>query len=243
MTDLHTHILPEMDDGAKNVEMSLELLEMETKQGVDTVVLTPHFYRDREEPEHFIARRAAAMQKLEAAMAGLPAERRLLLPELHLGAEIAWVPNLAEWPELSRLCLGSSRYFLLELPSRPWTDQLINQLYELSGRTGLVPVLAHIERYLKTQKQQHVDALLDLGVPVQVSAEPLLHTMQRGAVLRLLRERKAQLIASDAHDPVSRPPNLGRALSEVGRRLGRGKASSLAARCDDIIAQTPEAVI
>ena len=48
MTDLHTHILPEMDDGAESVEMSLDMLRMERDQGVDAVVLTPHFYRDRE---------------------------------------------------------------------------------------------------------------------------------------------------------------------------------------------------
>ena len=53
MTDLHTHILPGMDDGAKTVEDSLAMLRMEYDQGVDTVVLTPHFYRDRENPKHF----------------------------------------------------------------------------------------------------------------------------------------------------------------------------------------------
>ena len=64
----------------------------------------------------------------------LPEEEHKALPRLALGAEIAWVPNLAEWPELPRLCLGTSRHFLLELPFRPWTDQLINRLYELPGR-------------------------------------------------------------------------------------------------------------
>ena len=64
----------------------------------------------------------------------LPEEEHKALPRLALGAEIAWVPNLAEWPELSQLCLGASRHFLLELPFSPWTDQLINRLYELPGR-------------------------------------------------------------------------------------------------------------
>ena len=58
MIDLHTHILPGMDDGAKDVKTSLALLRMESAQGVGTVVLTPHFYRDREEPQHFLTRRA-----------------------------------------------------------------------------------------------------------------------------------------------------------------------------------------
>ena len=227
MTDLHTHILPGMDDGAKDVETSLTLLRMEAAQGVDTVVLTPHFYRDREEPSHFLARRAEAAKTLADALVALPEEERKAIPQLALGAEIAWVPNLAEWPELPRLCLGASHHFLLELPFRPWTDQLINQLYELPGRTGLTPVIAHIERYLKNQKSQHIEAVLSMGVPVQVSAEPLLHPLWRGAVLRLLRERKAQLLASDAHSPEARPPNLGAAMDVVRRRLGDSKADSL----------------
>ncbi len=170
----------------------------------------------------------------------LPEEEHKALPRLALGAEIAWVPNLAEWPELPRLCLGTSRHFLLELPFRPWTDQLINRLYELPGRTGLTPVIAHIERYLKNQKSQHIEAVLSMGVPAQVSAEPLLHLTQRGAVLKLLRERRAQLIASDTHDPHSRPPNLGDALAVVRRRLGDGKADSLAARSGEILTHPSE---
>jgi len=60
LTDLHTHILPGMDDGARNVAMSLAMLEAERAQGVDTVVLTPHFYREREDAERFLQRREAA---------------------------------------------------------------------------------------------------------------------------------------------------------------------------------------
>lgn len=82
--------------------------------------------------------------------------------------------------------------------------------------------------------------MLALGVPAQVSAEPLLHLTQRGAVLKLLRERRAQLIASDTQDPHSRPPNLGDALAVVRRRLGDGKADSLAARSGEILTHPPE---
>ena len=78
MTDLHTHILPGVDDGAKAPEESLEMLRMERDQGVDTVVLTPHFYRDRERPEHFLKRRRAAGEALRDALMALPEEE---LPE------------------------------------------------------------------------------------------------------------------------------------------------------------------
>ena len=93
-----------------------------------------HFYRSK---VRILARGTGC--PVCAGRVVLPEEERKTLPRLALGAEIAWVPNLAEWPELSQLCLGASRHFLLELPFRPWTDQLINRLYELPGRTGLTP--------------------------------------------------------------------------------------------------------
>lgn len=239
MTDLHTHILPGLDDGARDPETSLALLRMEAAQGVDTVVLTPHFYRHHEQIQHFLKRRDRAARTLTDALMALPEEERQTLPGLELGAEIAWAPNLAQWPELPQLCLGSSRCFLLELPFYPWTDQLINQLYELPGSTGLTPVLAHIERYIKNQKPQHLEAVLSLGVPVQVSAEPLLHLTQRGPVLRLLRENRAQLVASDAHSLTTRPPNLGDALAVIRRKLGEAKAAAIAAQGGAILSSPP----
>lgn len=240
MTDLHTHILPSMDDGARDVDTSLAMLRMEAEQGVGAVILTPHFYRDREDIPHFLRRRTKAARTLAAAITALPEDERRALPQLALGAEIAWRPNLAEWDELPRLCLGEGKHFLLELPFEPWTDQMIRQLYELPGRTGLTPVIAHIERYLDHQRSQHIEAVLALGVPVQVSAAPLLHALRRGPVLRLLRGGSAQLLASDAHGADTRPPNLGAAMEVVRRRLGNGKADSLAARSDAFFPCQPE---
>ena len=57
MTDLHTHILPGMDDGAKDAQMSIAMLRAQRDQGVDTVVLSPHFYGDREDVDRFLRRR------------------------------------------------------------------------------------------------------------------------------------------------------------------------------------------
>ena len=147
MTDLHTHILPGMDDGAKTPEESLQMLRMERDQGVDTVVLTPHFYRDRERPEQFLARRRASAEALRDALMALPEEEIRTMPRLILGAEVAWVPNLPDMPELSRMCMGRSKYLLLELPFSAWSDPLFRQLRELMDRTGVTPVIAHVERY------------------------------------------------------------------------------------------------
>lgn len=227
MTDLHTHILPGMDDGAPDADASLALLRMEAAQGVDTVALTPHFYRDRESAERFLARRARAVEQLRRAIEALPEPERAALPRLIPGAETAWAPGLASEPLLPQLCLGESRNLLLELPAAPWTRQMLRELYELPGRTGLTPVFAHLERYLPGQDPRLVGELLELGFPVQLSAAPLLRPLRRGALLRMIRSGSAQLLASDAHNAASRPPDLAPALAVVRRRLGDETAAAL----------------
>jgi len=215
MIDLHTHILPGMDDGAKTTAESLAMLRLQREQGVSAVVLTPHFYRDRERPETFFHRRKVCMERLLAALPeGEP------LPRLILGAEVTWMPNLCDWEELPQLCIGSTGNMLLELPFTPWTDSMVNQLYDLMGRTGITPVLAHLERYLRTQRREMVEAVLSLELPVQLSSDVLLHAMTRGSALRLLKNGQAHLLASDCHRCEKRKPSLGPAMDVVRKKLG-----------------------
>ncbi len=238
MTDIHTHILPGMDDGAVDVETSLSMLRAQCRQGVDAVILTPHFYRRREHISQFLARRRASAQRLAEALMALPKDEARALPRLALGAEVAWFPNLADSEDLDRLTLGASRCLLLELPFQPWTEQMLRQLYELPGRTGLTPILAHLERYFKGQKPQYIEAVLELGFPVQVSAAPLAHPLQRGTVLRLLRQRQAWYMASDSHNLTDRPPDLAEGLAVARRKLGDSVADALIQKGDELFRLT-----
>ena len=114
---------------------------------------------------------------------------------------------------------------------------MINQLYDLPGRTGLTPVIAHIERYIKDQPERKIEEIFSLGVPIQVSAEPFLKTFQRGKVLKLLKDERVQLIASDAHNTASRPPNLGDAMGIVRKKLGTMAADAIAEYSDSLLLQ------
>ncbi len=235
MTDLHTHILPGVDDGAKDPEESLKLLSLERAQGVDTVVLTPHFYRDREKAESFLHRRAEAMLVLEERLAQLSPNEREALPKLRLGAEVAWWPNLAGCEQLPELCIEGTKNLLLELPFSPWSEQMIKRIYDLMGRTGVTPVIAHLDRYLKTQRAELIRGVLELGVPVQMSGDALLHLLTRGTPLKLLRQKQAHLIASDCHHISRRVPNLGDAMKTAEKKLGKDRAAEMM-RCADLLA-------
>ena len=235
MTDLHTHILPGMDDGSRSPEMSLELLRREAAQGVDTVVLTPHYYRERENSGHFLERRAAAMERLEEAIAALPEEEWGKLPRLVLGAEVAWVPNLLDCSRLRELCYTGTDAFLLELPMTPWYDGLFAQLMDLMNATGLTPVIAHIDRYWHSQKPERLRELLSLGLPTQLSAEMLLRFSTRGTALKYLQSGRAQLLMSDCHDPKNRRPNLRDGLAAAEKKLGADFRTRLEENTDDLL--------
>lgn len=83
MIDFHTHILPGIDDGAKSLEESLSLLKMEQEQGVDTIVLTPHYFHERQSLDAFLQQRNTAYEQLRHA-----AEREKISINFHLGAEV-----------------------------------------------------------------------------------------------------------------------------------------------------------
>lgn len=220
MIDLHTHILPGMDDGAPDVQISLELLQQQLAQGVDTVALTPHFYRTKEHISEFLQRRTNAMAELTSATKGRPC------PHLVLGAEVAWMPGMADWPELEELCYTGTKNLLVELPFIPWQDELFRQLYSLEGRRGITPVLAHVERYADSQSKKQFRALLELGFPMQISGSFLTRFSRRRLALRLLQYPGSVLI-SDCHDPNYRPPILQKAMAVVEKKSGADMVNEL----------------
>lgn len=228
MTDLHTHILPGMDDGATDFTTALTMLQMQRQQGIDTVALTPHFYRNRERTSDFLSRRKNAWDAFRRSLEGET------VPQLLLGAEVAWVPGMSEWQELEELCYENTRVLLVELPFTPWSDELFRQLYSLLGRRGVTPMIAHLDRYFGWQKRQKIDQLLDLGFPVQVSSAALMQMMQRSKAIRLLCEYDSVLI-SDCHNVNSRPPNMGTAMKLLNKKLGVQMADRIAFATDEAL--------
>lgn len=213
--------------------MSLELLRTERDQGIQTVALTPHFYRDQETPDQFLKRRSRAVAELHRAIRALPTHEQSSLPRMLLGAEVAWVPNMADWPELPLLCYAGTRYLMVELPFHGWRNQIFQELYDLMGRTGLTPVIAHVDRYFE-KKQEYLDQLYSMGLPMQISAQALEERGTRKQALRLMEQGAAQLIISDCHRPNTRPVNLAPAMSIVRKKL-KDRAEDLFAATDELV--------
>lgn len=234
MTDLHTHILPGMDDGARDVSESISLLRMLRTQGVDTVALTPHFYRHKETPEHFLKRRRKAMAELEDTLAKLPEKEQTSFPQLLIGAEVAMAPNMADWEELPQLCIGQTRSLLLELPVAPWTGQMMNELYNLISYGGVTPVIAHLDRYFKYQRREMIAEVLNMGVPVQISADALTGWFDRRRILSMIQKRGDWLIASDCHRVDSRPPMMQQAIAILEKKLDTQRVDRMLLLADEL---------
>ena len=235
MTDLHTHILPGMDDGSPDVETSLAMLRAQRDQGVDTVALTSHFYRSHERPSSFLRRRLEAMEQLEDALRGLDPAERDSLPRLVLGSEVAWVPHMDEWPELEQLCYEGTKYILLEPSFRTWHESFLREVYDFMNQTGLTPVIAHIDRYYRRQPREMVEALFRMGIPIQLSAEELLHFSTRGKAMGLLKDRRTRILISDCHNTTDRRPNMGDGLVVVRKKLGEEGVRSVGRHTDGIL--------
>lgn len=228
MTDLHTHILPGMDDGAQSVNEAVEMLRIQMQQKVDAVALTPHYYGRRESVEEFLARRNFAYKKLKKAIGEEDC------PRLILSSEVEWLPDTLEWPGLEKLCYKGTNMLLVELPIIAWTDDLYQQLYTLETRRGIMPVIAHIDRYFDCQKSRDIGQLVELGYPIQISAEAILNRATRKKALTLM-EISDGLLISDCHNLTDRAPNTEQAMHIVRKKLGKYRAAELTAFTDDIL--------
>ncbi len=213
MFDLHTHILPGMDDGAPDMKTALQMLVMEAKQGVKTVALTPHFYRSREHIPDFLKRRANSMERLQNVL------KNVKHPQLILSAEVACVPGIADWPELEQLCYAGTKILLVEPPVTPWNEEMFHQLYAIECRRGITPMIAHIDRFFETQTKDRIEQLLEMGFPIQVSTASLLRFRGRSRAVKLFSDNDAVLV-SDCHNTTTRPPNLDAAAQVLAKKLG-----------------------
>ena len=185
--DLHAHILPGADHGCRDRETAQAQLALIAANGTDAVVATPHFYPHRDNIAAFLTRRAAAVERL----------RRCTLPpalQVLLGAEVQVCEGLDEMEELEALCIQGTKVILLEMPHIKWSARLLSTVLAI-GERGLVPVLAHIDRY----PAREIGKLLEKGVLAQLNAEAFEGFFSRRRAMRYLKGEGVVAFGSDLH--------------------------------------------
>lgn len=200
LTDYHCHILPGIDDGSRNTEMSLEMIRMMRKQGVERIVATPHFYAHREKSvARYLEKRQMAFEKLVSADSSCG--------EIFLGAEVAIEHDISQLEGIEKLRMGNSDYILLELPYGPFSPWLLEEIQAVAIETGYTPVIAHINRYLDYYNKRELEAVLQVRAVFQFNNEAFTTWGQRRFVKSLIKEGYPYVFGSDAHNVDNRKPD------------------------------------
>ncbi len=227
--DIHAHILPAVDDGAKNIDESLSLLRMLKKQNVGAVAVSPHFYPRKE--NSVVEYRA----RIEAAYSRLLEHADGSLPEIFLGCEVHFFSGMSHFSDIDKLCIGNSKYILIELPYRQITYSMANEIIELNLNHGLIPILAHIERYRNFRGFEHILRLISDGFALgQINAYSLMEVRARRTTRKLIKNGFVSFIASDCHSVDDIPPRIEEALKLVEKKLGGQILSELKANSEGL---------
>lgn len=210
MIDLHTHILPHIDDGAKDSSVTAEILRKEVEQGVKTVVFTPHYYCKKRTPEQFVEKRARMFEHIQP-----------LIPEnlsVRLGCELHFTGlNMPEFEELCKLAIEGTKYILLEFPfTTAWSGELLDKVNEFIEETEYRPIIAHIERYREVQKNPaYASVLVDMGCLLQVNADSFLDKRDKKLAFALLEHGLVHCLGTDSHDAELRSPKYTEAKAAI----------------------------
>jgi len=210
MIDLHCHILPELDDGARSIGDSVAMARQAWEDGIEAVCATPHIRHDHDVHIPEIAARVAALQgTLEVERVPV---RILPGGELAQSAAIALTPE-----ELHCVSLGGAGgWVLLEPAPGPLGDELTAVVDHLAG-LGARLIVAHPERHAGADLHERLTALAAQGCLIQWTAEFVLHAKPGDLVLRYAKDGLVHLLASDSHSALAgRPVRLSESFTRVG---------------------------
>lgn len=222
--DLHTHILPALDDGAKTLAAAVAMARMAVADGITHVACTPHVMPGTYDNDTDSIERAFQMLSARLGEEGVALA-------LVMGADIHATPDLLTQLQNGRVpTIAGGRYFLFEPPHHvipPGIDRLVRALLA----ADYVPILTHPERL--TWIEQHYDIICALdaaGIAIQLTAASITGGFGSRAQYwskRLLDEGRVDVIASDAHDTARRPPVLSWARDQIAKDYGAEFAASM----------------
>ncbi len=214
LIDFHAHILPGVDDGAADIEETRKLLLSQKQQGIETVVATPHYLKHTSITE-FIKKRDAALDLVKN-------EITENIPNIIPGAEVELFYGLSTHKRnLERLCIGDTNYILIELPFEFWNEWIYEELYQLSVKHKLRPIIAHLDRYITTVRNiKFVEKLLKKDVLIQVNAGALLNFSSRSIVKAFLKRDAFTVLGSDCHNSTDRKCEIEKACRMIEKKFG-----------------------
>ena len=216
-TDFHTHILPGIDDGSKSISESLQMIASEYEQGIRRIVLTPHFYADRDGRD-YLPRREKRYRALKEALA----DSEYSDVTLNLGAEVCFFDGVGKADIVEHLCVDGSRLLLLEMPFSQWTESVLDEVKTLIFDRNFEVMIAHIERYDQHQRSRYIwDEVFSLPVIPQINAKSLIGgRFKTRKVYRYIKSDDRIVLSTDCHNMSTRRPNIAEGRAELERICG-----------------------
>lgn len=228
MIDIHSHVLPGVDDGAGTMEEAIEMLRIYASQGVSEIICTPHYKKHHKNPS-----RETLMERMQALQTAAFVEGMDIT--LYLGNEVLYFDEIEEDLERKAICtMNDTSYVLVEFSVADSYSYIRNGLDRLIG-LGYHPILAHVERYMNITKDwTRVEELHALGVEIQVNGEAILGHLGFGIkrfLKKLLQNELVDYVATDAHRAGKhRGPELMKVRKKLMNKLGKEMAGDLLER-------------
>ena len=224
MTDIHCHLIWGVDDGARTEEETFQMLRDAAADGIDRAICTPHVTPGLEpfEEERFQRHLEKAREKIREMGLDL---------RLEVGAEILYTDSAPRFLREKRVAtLAGTRYALVEfLPSNSWEEirSALQQVYA----AGLIPVIAHLERYPAIRRPAQVMELRErVQARVQINARTLIQRQPffRGRFLDgLFRANLVDFIATDTHALPGRQTCLTEGMNALRKKYGEEAANHI----------------
>lgn len=223
--DVHTHILPQVDDGASSMEMTKEMLKEAYRQGIRYIIATPHYIKGEKK---------VPIEQLRQCVQKVKEEAYQISPELHLylGNELYYSGSVLEDVERGLAAtLANSDYILVEFSVTAEYRELYQGLRK-GIEMGYRPILAHMERYeCLYKKYNKIEELLSLGVYLQMNTSSVMGGLfdSRATYCRkLIQEDYIQLLGSDCHNMEHRPPKMRDAIEVLKKKkISEGKLEKI----------------
>ena len=214
--DMHCHILPSIDDGARNEDSMERMLRIADAEGIEAIVATPHFTLGEDE------KRVEAL-KMKYGLARNTWKKLGPPKELYLGNELLWEDGVIDALESGKaLTINGTRYVLVEFIPDAGYEYIENAMRKLQY-AGYLPVIAHVERYEQLQNRKALQKLVDMGSYLQVNVSTLLGKhgfLLKHRMLTWMKEGLIHFVGSDAHNSKTRRPEMKQCAQYLEKKLG-----------------------
>ena len=211
-TDFHCHILPGIDDGAANVEESVQLIKMQSSQGIRNIVATPHFRKHQMSIDTFLERRHHAYKTLLNCGAFQNVSRVML------AAEIALERNICELDGIEKLGNSRMNTLLIELPYAGYRKWMCEEIEEIAYSTKMQIIIAHLDRYTDIFSSEDYSDIFSIpDVIFQFNTSAFSRGKDKKLLKSAIKEEYPIVFGTDCHNPQTRKPDFDVMLKNMKR--------------------------